>query len=114
MKISYRKARISVLVMTAAGLAILLSAGLFKDLGSPWRTGLIWVGVGLYLAALVIMLIGFRCPSCGAHFFKSALFLASCPACGYKFPEFDPDLKAERPAEASVSSNAGGSRLPED
>ena len=60
---------------------------------AQWSSGvdfLIW-------QLLAIVLVAFRCPACGAGFFKSALFIAKCPTCGFEFSDFELFKKVENP-----------------
>lgn len=97
MKLTFRKARKIILILMILGILAMILAGSFSEPGSALRRVLIWAGLICYLAACVILLIGFKCPACGAPFFKNALFLSECPVCGYKFSDFELGKKAPLP-----------------
>lgn len=110
--LTYRRVRTAILIMLLVGLAALLLAGYAFSAGSVWRAVLIWIGVALYVVSLVVMFVGFRCPACGAHFFKSALFLSVCPVCGYTFSDFELGKKVSPPAGWETPQNGPGDKLP--
>ena len=85
---TYRNARRVVLIMMIMGVIALILADSVTGLGSNDRIILIWFGICIFVISLLILFIGIKCPACGAHFFRSALFLSECPVCGYKFSDF--------------------------
>ena len=106
MKLTFRKARILILLLMVAGIAVLTLAGFATEPGTAFRRVLILVGLVCYLIACAILLIGFKCPACGAPFFKNALFLSECPVCGYKFSDFELGKKVPLPKGWSQPAQA--------
>lgn len=95
-KFTYRKTRNAVLIAMIASLVIIfVSSALPK--GSAGQELMACAGIVVFFAALAVVLIGFRCPVCGCGFFKSALFIAKCPACGFEFSDFVLGEKIEKP-----------------
>ena len=85
--LTYRKVRRVLLVAMILGLAAMIAAWYLT--GTPvLRKVLIWFGCGVYAVSLLVMFIGFRCPACGAHFYRNALFIRTCPVCGREIPDF--------------------------
>ena len=110
--LTYRKVRLALLIAMALGLAALIAAGYIT--GVPvLRKILIWFGVIAYVISLVVMFIGFRCPACGAHFFKNALFLSQCPVCGLRFTDFELGKKVPLPPEFDPDAADSQERLPD-
>lgn len=97
MKLTFRKARVIILALMILGILALTLAGFTTEPGTAFRWILIGAGLLCYLAACAILLIGFKCPACGAPFFKNALFLSECPICGYKFSDFELGKRAPLP-----------------
>jgi len=95
MKFTYRKTRNLVLLAMIVGLVLMFVSGFALTDGSTAQELVAAVGVVLFFAALAVVLVAFRCPACGAHFFKSALFLAQCPVCGFTFGDFELGKKVE-------------------
>ena len=87
-RLTYKSARRLVFFLVLVGLVALLLAAYVLEISSGFRTVVIWFGVVMYLVALVVMWIGFKCPKCNSRFFKSAMFMSSCPICGQKFADF--------------------------
>ena len=96
MKFTYRKTRNIILITMIAALVMIFVASALPD-GSTGQELVACIGVVLFFAALAVVLVGFRCPACGAGFFKSALFIAKCPTCGYEFSDFELFKKVENP-----------------
>ena len=108
MKFTYRKVRWFLLLALFVAVVLLTVAG-FRNPGDSLRTVLIWIGFILFLAAVVVMFIGFKCPACGAHFFKNALFMHKCPVCGFEFNDFELGKKAELPEDFAPSEQIDSS-----
>lgn len=98
MKFYYRKVRWFLLAALLISV-ILLTVAVKMQPGELVRTICIYGGFVLFLAAVIVMLIGFKCPACGAHFFRNALFLRKCPVCGFEFHDFELGKKVELPAD---------------
>ena len=88
MKITYRKASRTLLALMILGLAAMLLAGYAVARGTVLYYALIVFGVAAYLVVMVTMFVGFRCPACGAHFYRNALFIRICPVCGHEITDF--------------------------
>ena len=99
MKLTYRKVRLAVLIALVIGFAAVIIASRIEDHESLLRQILIWGGLVMYLAAIAIMFVGFKCPACGAPFFKNALFMHQCPVCGLVFSDFELGKKVPLPEE---------------
>ena len=95
-KFTYRKTRNVVLITMIASL-ILIFIGSALPKGSTGQELIVCVGVVAFFAALAVVLVAFKCPACGNHFFKSALFIAKCPTCGFVFSDFVLGEKVENP-----------------
>jgi len=96
MKFTYRKTRNIVLIAMIAALVLIFVATVLPD-GSTGQELVACVGVVVFFAALAVVLVAFRCPVCGIGFFKSALFIAKCPSCGFEFSDFELGKKIENP-----------------
>jgi hypothetical protein len=88
-RLTFRNSRRIVFILMLIGLAALLLAAYALEIGSGLRTAVIWFGVLMYVASLILMWTGFKCPKCGSRFFKSAMFISMCPICGQKFADFE-------------------------
>ncbi len=110
MKITYRKASRILLILMILGLAAMLLAGYVAVRGTVLYYGLIIFGVAAYLVVLVTMFIGFRCPACGAHFYRNALFIRICPVCGHEITDFT----LGKTGRISSDVWGGGSSIPSD
>lgn len=102
MKFTYRKVRWALLALLLVSVVLLTIAG-FREPGDTLRTILVYIGFAMFLVAVVVMFIGFKCPACGAHFFKNALFMHKCPVCGFEFMDFELGRKAELPEDFAPS-----------
>ena len=96
-KFTYRKTRNLVLAVMVVGLVLMFAAAFALQDGSFAQEITAAVGAVIFFAALAVVLVAFRCPACGAGFFKSALFLAKCPVCGFEFADFELGKKIEYP-----------------
>lgn len=112
MKLSFRKVRFTILIALIVGLAAVIVAGQLEA-GTVLRKVLVWTGGIVYLVCIVVMFIGFKCPACGAHFFKNALFLHECPVCGFRFNDFKMGDKVPLPESFDPNGEYSGDRLKE-
>lgn len=106
-KFTYRSTRLILLIMLIVGLICMFVAARVGEPGDTVRTVLIWIGVAMYLISIVVMFIGFRCPACGAHFFKNALFMHKCPVCGFEFNDFELGKKVPLPEDWQPVQDSG-------